>query len=65
MRVYKSVDPKINLLSSPVFVPKEQVDLIVDGSEKAYCYKIEEVKPMDEGNLSDLDKDTEYEKNAK
>jgi zinc protease len=43
------------------FVPKDQLELIVEGSERA-TVKIEEVKPMDESSMADLDVDAEFEK---
>ena len=60
MAVYnKYIKDKQSIITS--FVPKGQLELIVDGSDKA-TVKIEEVKPMDEGTMADLDKDAEYAK---
>ncbi|MGM0581866.1 MAG: M16 family metallopeptidase [Bacteroidota bacterium] len=60
MRVYNEyIKDKPAVITS--FVPKDQLDLIVEGSEKA-TVKIEEVKPMDESTMADVDKDAEYER---
>ncbi|WMN06712.1 pitrilysin family protein [Marivirga arenosa] len=60
MRVYeKYIKDKPAIITS--FVPKGQLELIVEGSEKA-TVKIEEVKPMEENTMADLDQDAEYTK---
>ncbi len=61
MRVYeKYIKNKPAIITS--FVPKDQLELIIDGSEKAKV-KIEELEPAaKEQNIADVDKDTEYER---
>ncbi|HET8859662.1 pitrilysin family protein [Marivirga sp.] len=60
MRVYeKYIKDKPAVITS--FVPQGQLDLIVEGSEKA-TVKIEEVKPMEEATMTDLDIDADYTK---
>jgi len=60
MRVYeKYIKDKPAIITS--FVPKGQLELIVEGSEQA-TVKIEEVKPMEENTMADLDQDAEYTK---
>lgn len=62
MRVYKKyIKDKPAVIVS--IVPKDQLELIIDGSEKA-TVKIEEVKPMKESDLADVTEDTDYERTA-
>ncbi len=60
MRVYeKYIKDKPAIITS--FVPKDQLELIVDGSEKA-TVKIEAVEPVEDSGLADVDQDGEYER---
>ncbi|MBK6267402.1 insulinase family protein [Marivirga sp. S37H4] len=61
MRVYeKYIKNKPAIITS--FVPKDQLELIIDGSEKAFV-KIEEVEPATEkGDLGDEGMAADYEK---